>query len=186
MDNFLTLATERLIWTVNGLLAILYSLVDHLTALAFALAMAAFVITTSREQRAWAMGAGILSIAASLIAPSPVPLFLLIMILGGWAAVMLEQYNRPAQRWNVIRGLALYSLAGVGFTLYRNLGLGESVLADPMMAQGAGYLNAIIGIAMYVIPLGFLAMAAQSVWSHPPAPGTPSDLIMKVRTRGGG
>jgi len=186
MDNFFTLATERLIWTVNGLLAILYSLIDHLTALAFALAVAAFVITTPREQRAWAIGAGILSIAASLIASSPVPLFLLVMILGGWAAVMLEQYNRPAQRWNVIRGLALYALAGVGFTLYRNLGLGESVLADPMMAQGAGYLNAIIGIAMYVIPLGFLAMAAQSVWAHPPTPGTPSDLITKVRTRGGG
>ena len=186
MDNFFTLATERLIWTVNGLLAILYSLIDHLTALAFALALAAFVITTPREQRAWAIGAGILSIAARLIAPSPVPLFLLVMILGGWATVMLEQYNRPAQRWNVIRGLALYALAGVGFTLYRNLGLGESVLADPMMAQGAGYLNAIIGIAMYVIPLGFLAMAAQSVWAHPPAPGTPSDLITKVRTRGGG
>ena len=186
MDNFFTLATERLIWTMNGLLAILYSLIDHLTALAFALVVAAFVITTPREQRAWAIGAGILSIAASLMAPSPVPLFLLVMILGGWAAVMLEQYNRPAQRWNVIRGLALYALAGVGFTLYRNLGLGESVLADPMMAQGAGYLNAIIGIAMYVIPLGFLAMAAQSVWAHPPAPGTPSDLITKVRTRGGG
>jgi len=178
------LITERLIWTVNGLLAILYSLADHMTALAFAKAMITFVITTPREQRAWALGTGMLSIGASLIAPTPVPIFLLVMILGGWATVMLEQYNRPAQRWNVIRGLALYALAGVGFTLYRKLGLGESILADPMMAQGAGYLNAIIGIAMYVIPLGFLAMAAQSVWAHPPAPGTPSDLITKVRTRG--
>ncbi len=186
MDNFFTLVTTRLIWTVNGLLAILYALIDHLTALAFAVAVVAFVITTPREQRAWAMGAGVLSVVACLIAPSPVPLFLLVMILGGWTAVMLEQYNGPAQRWNVIRGLALYALAGVGFTLYRNLGLGESVLADPMMAQGAGYLNAIIGIAMYVIPLGFLAMTAQSIWAHPPAPGTPSDLITKIRTRSGG
>ncbi len=55
-----------------------------------------------------------------------------------------------------------------------------------MMAQGAGYLNAIIGIAMYVIPLGFLAMVAQSVWAHPPTIGNPTDLITKVRTRGGG
>ncbi len=66
------------------------------------------------------------------------------------------------------------------------MGLGESVLSDPMMAQGAGYLNAIIGIAMYVIPLGFLAMVAQSVWAHPPTIGNPTDLITKVRTRGGG
>lgn len=186
MDNLFTLINERMIWTVNGLLAILYALIDHLTALGFAVAVLAFVITTPREQRTWAMGAGLLSVAASLIAPIPTPLFLLVMILGGWVAVILEQYNRPAQRWNVIRGLALYALAGVGFALYRNLGLGDSILGDPMMAQGAGYLNAIIGIAMYVIPLGFMAMLAQSIWAHPPAPGTPSDLITKVRTRGGG
>ena len=186
MDNFIASLTERLIWIVNGLLAIVYSLIDHLTALAFVVAMVGFIVATSREQRTWAVGAGVLSIAASLLAPSPVPLFLLVMILGGWAAVVLERYNQSAQRWNIIRGLALYALAGIGFTLYRNLGLGESVLSDPMMAQGAGYLNAIIGIAMYVIPLGFLAMLAQSIWAHPPALGTPSNLITKVRTRGGG
>lgn len=176
--------TERLIWIVNGFLAIIYSLIDHLTALLFLAAVIAFIVTTSNEQRVWAVGAGLLSIAASLLTPSPVPLFLLVMILGGWTAVLLEKYNLPARRWNVIRGLALYAMAGLGFTLYRNLGLDESVLADPMMAQGANYLNAIIGIAMYVIPIGFLAMLAQSIWAHPPAPGTPSDLITKVRTRG--
>ena len=179
------LLTERLIWIVNGFLAILYSLVDHLTALLFVAAITAFIITTSKEQRMWALGSGLLSIAGSLLAPSPVPLFLLVMILGGWTVVALEKYNPSAQRWNVVRGLALYALAGLGFTLYRELGLGESVLADPMMSQGANYLNAIIGIAMYVIPLGFLGMLAQSIWAHPPAPGTPSDLITKVRTRGG-
>jgi hypothetical protein len=177
--------TERLIWIVNGFLAILYSLIDHWTALAFLAAVTAFIVMASTEQRRWALGAGLLSIAASLVAPSPVPLFLLVMILGGWTAVVLEKYNPPAQRWNVIRGLALYALAGLGFTLYRDLGLGESVLADPMMSQGANYLNAIIGIAMYVIPIGFLGMLAQSIWAHPPAPGTPSDLITKIRTRGG-
>lgn len=184
MDNFFASLYERLIWTVNGLLAIIYSLIDHVTALTFAAAMVAFVITTPREQRTWALGAGVLSIAASLLAPNPVPLFLLIMMGGGWAAVALEQYNRPAQRWNVIRGIALYALAGLGFMLYRNLGLGDLALADPMMTQGAGYLNAIIGVAMYVIPLGFLAMLAQAIWMHPPAPGTPADLVTKVRTRG--
>lgn len=179
------LLAERLIWIVNGFLAILYSLVDHLVTLVFVVAVIAFIVTASKEQRMWALGAGVLSIVTSLLAPSPVPLFLLVMILAGWIAVALEKYNPPAQRWNIIRGLALYALAGLGFTLYRSLGLGEAVLADPMMSQGANYLNAIIGIAMYVIPLGFLAMLAQAVWAHPPAPGTPSDLITKVRTRGG-
>jgi len=186
MENFFALLVQRSIWVANGFLAIAYSLVDHATALAFAAAVIAFIATTAHEQRSWAAGTGILAMAASLLAPSPVPLFLLVMIGGGWAAVSLERYNRPAQRWNVIRGLALYALAGLGFMLYRNMGLGESVMSDPMMANGAGYLNAIIGIAMYVIPLGFLAMVAQSVWAHPPAIGNPADLITKVRTRGGG
>ncbi|MFZ5884030.1 MAG: hypothetical protein ACOYYI_09650 [Chloroflexota bacterium] len=180
------LIIERLIWVVNGFLAILYSLADHVVALLFTAAATAFIVTTSAEQRAWALGAGVLSIAASLLAPAPVPVFLLVMILGGWAAVTLEKYNPPAQRWNVIRGLGLYAMAGLGFMIYRNFGLGESVLTDPMMSQGAGYLNALIGVAMYVIPLGFLAMLAQAIWAHPPAPGTPAELITKVRTRGRG
>jgi hypothetical protein len=50
--------------------------------------------------------------------------------------------------------------------------------------QRATCLNAIIGIAMYVIPLGFLAMLAQSIWAHPPGPGSPEQLITKVRRRG--
>jgi hypothetical protein len=186
MDNFFSSLTEYLIWIVNGFLAILYSLVDHITALSFSIAMVAFIVTAPREQRSWAMGAGILSIGASLLAPNPVPLFLLIMIGGGWVAVSLEQFNRPAQRWNVIRGIALYALAGVGFMLYRNLGIGDSVMADPMMVQGAGYLNALIGVAMYVIPLGYLAVLAQAIWAHPPTLGTPADLVTKVRTRGRG
>jgi hypothetical protein len=186
MDNTFAFLTEKFLWVVNGALAIIYSLVDHSVALIFVIASVAFIVTTSREQRVWAAGAGLLSVGASLLSPNPVPIFLLGMILSGWLAVTLERYNQAAQRWNVIRGLALYALAGLGFTLYRNLGLGELVLSDPMMAQGAGYLNALIGIAMYVIPLGFLAMLAQSVWAHPPSISSPSELITKVRTRGGG
>jgi hypothetical protein len=53
-----------------------------------------------------------------------------------------------------------------------------------MMSQGAGYLNALIGIGMYVIPLGWLAMLTQSIWAHPPAQGTPDALITTIRTRG--
>ena len=68
--------------------------------------------------------------------------------------------------------------------MYRNFGLGSSIASDPMMSQGAGYLNALIGISMYVIPLGWLAMLTQSIWAHPPAQGTPDALITAIRTRG--
>lgn len=172
------------IWTVNGFLVIVYYAVEHTQIIVLAIAAILFVAYTSREQKVWAVGSGILAILASLIAPAPVPLFLLIISLAGWVGQWLEQYNKPAQHWNTIRGQALYALAGLGFGLYRNFGLGSSIASDPMMSQGAGYLNALIGISMYVIPLGWLAMLTQSIWAHPPAQGTPDALITTIRTRG--
>jgi hypothetical protein len=59
----------------------------------------------------------------------------------------------------------------------------NSIQADPMMAQGATYLDALVGIAMYVIPLGIVALLAQSVLAHPPV-GKPEDLLTQIRTRG--
>ena len=175
---------ERLIWILNGFLVILYTAVGNLHAIVIAVSSVFFVASTPQEQKAWAMGAAIMALVAALITPAPVPTFLLVMSIGGWVGLYLEQYNRSAQRWNLIRGQALYSLAGLGFALYRTFGLGGAISGDPMMMQGAGYLNGLIGIAMYVIPIGFLAWLAQSIWAHPPAPATPETLINTVRTRG--
>lgn len=184
MNDILATLTEYIVWTVNGFLAILYYGVDHFLAIALIAASGFLIWFAPREQRMWTTGSSLLAIAASLISPIPVPLFLLVMALAGQAALALELYNKAAQRWNVVRGQALYALAGLGFAAYRNLGLGDAVLADPMMTQGAGYLNALIGIAMYVIPLGYLAWLAQSIWAHPPSPGTPEEIVTQVRTRG--
>ncbi len=180
MNNILEVA----LWTINGFLVIVYYAVEHIQPILLAVATIFFVTYTAQEQKIWAIGSGVLALLASLLAPAPVPLFLLIMSLAGWAGHWLEQYNKPAQHWNTIRGQALYALAGLGFALYRNFGLGASIASDPMMSQGAGYLNALIGIGMYVIPLGWLAMLTQSIWAHPPAQGTPDALITTIRTRG--
>jgi hypothetical protein len=176
--------TAGALWTVNGFLVIVYYAAEHIQTLVLAAATLLFVNYTAQEQRVWAAGSGVFAILASLIAPAPVPLFLLIMSLAGWAGQWLEQYNKPANHWNTIRGQALYATAGLGFAFYRNFGLGASIASDPMMSQGAGYLNALIGIGMYVIPLGWLAMLMQSIWAHPPAQGTPDALITTIRTRG--
>ncbi len=163
---------------------LVYYAVNHIQTIVLAASTILFAIYTAKEQKAWAVGSGTCAILASLFAPTPVPLFLLVMSLAGWAGQWLEQYNKPAQHWNTIRGQALYAVAGVGFALYRNFGLGSSIASDPLMSQGAGYLNALIGISMYVIPLGWLAMLTQSIWAHPPAQGTPDALITTIRTRG--
>ncbi|MFM8426397.1 MAG: hypothetical protein ACKOBL_14610, partial [Chloroflexota bacterium] len=61
---------------------------------------------------------------------------------------------------------------------------GSVLVSDPAMVQGVNYLNMLIGIALYVFPLGFMGWVAQSIWAHPPAPGAPEDLISAVRSRG--
>ena len=184
MTDLFSNIAAGVIWTINGFLVILYYTVGHIQTIVLAIAAIIFAAYTSKEQKVWAAGSGAMAILASLFAPEPVPLFLLIMSLAGWAGTWLEQYNKPAQHWNTIRGQALYALAGLGFAMYRNFGLGSSIASDPMMSQGAGYLNALIGISMYVIPLGWLAMLTQSIWAHPPAQGTPDSLITTIRTRG--
>ncbi len=184
MNDLFSNIAAGVIWTINGFLVIVYYAADHIQTIALAVATILFAAYTSKEQKVWAVGSGAMAILASLFAPAPVPLFLLVMSLAGWAGTWLEQYNKPAQHWNTIRGQALYALAGLGFAMYRNFGLGSSIASDPMMSQGAGYLNALIGIGMYIIPLGWLAMLTQSIWAHPPAQGTPDALITTIRTRG--
>jgi len=173
---------EILIWIVNGFLVIIFFLADHLATVLLLPAAAAFVFVSPSAQRSWAVGAGVLAIVASLIAPAPVPVFLVVVALVSTVALALEHYNRPAALWNVVRGVSLYSLAGLGFTLWQDLHVMDTIQADPMM-QGATYLNAIISIAMYVIPLGIVVLLAQSVLAHPPV-GKPEDILTQVRTRG--
>ena len=170
-------------WVVNGFLVLVFFLADHLATVLLLPAAAAFVFITPAAQRSWALGASGLALAASLIAPLPVPVFLVVVALASAAALYLEHYNRPAVHWTVIRGVSLYSLAGLGFALWRGLHVMDSVQADSMMVQGATYLNAIIGIAMYVFPLGIVALLAQSALAHPPV-GRPEDILNQVRTRG--
>lgn len=175
---------RHFVWTLNGSLVILYSAAGHFQTLLLALSSVLFMMAAPREQRFWAAGSGSLAVLASLAAPTPVPVFLLAMSLAGWAAWKLEQYNRPAQHWNTIRGQALYALAGLGFALFRNFGIEDAAATDPVLSQGAGYLNALVGVGMYVIPIGWLAMLTQSILAHPPGIRTPEALIANIRTRG--
>lgn len=178
-------AMERVIWGVNGLMVVLFSLGDHYLTLALFVSVGAFVWLSPNEQRDWAIGMSVLSLVASAFAPAPIPIFLFVMSVGGWAALYMEKYNLPATRWNVIRGISLYAVMGLGYALYKGFDVASAISTDPQMGQGAVYLNAIIGIALYAIPLGFLVMLAQSIWAHPPTPGgSPANLIGTIRSRG--
>ena len=112
MNELFSNASAGAMWTINGFLVIVYYAADRIETVLLAIATILFAIHTSQEQRVWAVASGGLAIMASLLAPAPVPLFLLVMSLAGWAGQWLEQYNKPANHWNTIRGQALYALAG--------------------------------------------------------------------------
>jgi len=172
-------------WLVNGILALIYLIVEQALLLLLLPPLGWLALTGPEEQRIWTTTAGILTLLTAGLAPSPVPFWLLVMAIAGSAAAWAERFDPRTLRWRVTQGLSLYSLAGIGFMFYQEFGpLRGAGNTGALMSQGESYLNAIIAVAMYVIPLGFLAMLAQAVWAHAPLGKKPEEIIRDVRARG--
>lgn len=176
--------SERFIWVVNGFLTVIFFSAGQLYSISLAVSSAFFALTAPMEQKTWTIASSILCLLASLLAPSPAPLFLLVMAVMGWGAVYIEKYNRISQHWTAVRGQSLYALLSLGYAAWKAVGIGSVSATDPAMTQGVNYLNVLIGIALYIFPIGFMGWVAQSIWAHPPAPAAPEDLISVVRSRG--
>jgi hypothetical protein len=157
---------------------------DHFLLVALIIPLAFLIYHSPHEQRSWSFAAGGLAWLTSAVAPAPVPVLIVVMALSGVLAIRAERFNPTSVRWTTVRGLALYSLAGIGFTLYQDF-IAASI-ASPLLVQGQVYISTMAGFAVYLIPLAFLAMLAQSLWAHPPVPGRPADLIRSIRSRGKG
>ncbi len=170
-----------LYWLLNGFLAFLYLLGEHLLAVLLLPLLGWLTSTTEKAQQSWMLAASGLALAAALFAPTVVPIFLLLMTGGSLVIIKLEKFNPALMRWRATGGIALYALTGLGITLYQAL---APLLTDPALAQGQNYLNVIIGLAIYLLPLGFLGMLAQAIWVHPPMSARPGEIITNIRTRG--
>ena len=179
----MTIILNVVYWIVNGFLVVVFFLADHLATVLLLPAAAVFVYITTFGPAVLGARCKQPGIGSQSVAPAPVPVFLVVVALVSAAALYLEHYNRPAAHWNIVRSVSLYSLAGLGFTIWQNMHVMDTLQTDPMMVQGATYLNAIIGIAMYVFPFGIVVLLAQSVLAHPPL-GKPEDILNQVRTRG--
>ena len=170
------------LWVLNGFLVVLYVLVEHwyLVALAWPLYR---LMQDERPERRGRVGLAVgLAALAALLAPPPVPYALAVMAWASLGALSLERHDPLALRWSIAQGLGIYALAGLGYGVWRFVNWQP---ADPATAQGLGYLNAIVAIAMYAIPLGFLALLTQALWVHPPME-RPEDIVTTIRTRGRG
>jgi hypothetical protein len=184
-----------LTWMVNGLVAVLYTLADHMAVVVLLPPLAWLGATAPREHRPWVASASMLSVLAGLLVPAPVPAILLVMTWAGAMAVRLDSFNPTGLRWRVNAGLALYALAALGFAVYAAYtsrldprawaGVVASGEAASVVAQGRSFLNTIAVWGLWVIlPLGYLALLLQGIFVHPPSLATPADLIHAVRARG--
>ena len=168
------------LWLLNGLLVTLYFLADHWPTV-LAVPLAAWLLAGERrERRPMGLAAVSAALAATVFGPHPVPYAVGLMLLAAAVAVHVERHDPLALRWQAYQALGLYGLMGLGFRLWRLL---PADFADPSLVTGLGYLLALIGIAMYVYPIGYLALLAQGLFVHPPL-GRPEDVVREIRTRG--
>jgi len=169
---------QPLVWVLNGFLAMLYVLVGHAAGVMALASTLTAAVLSPQAQRRHAFGAALLAGTAALVAPPLLAIFVTLMAGLGVVATRVERFNPLSLSWRVIGGLGLYGMMLWGFALYRALG------GLPNTEWGVSYLDAIIHVAVYAYPLGFLALLAQALWVHPPLPASPEDLITTVRTRG--
>ncbi|NCP88463.1 MAG: hypothetical protein CO094_01150 [Anaerolineae bacterium CG_4_9_14_3_um_filter_57_17] len=168
-------------WLVNGLLGALWLLVDNLLPLALVAVLVVAIYFSPPTQRNWLLGVGGLALFAGVFAPFPVALMLIVMAASGLTAAYLDKFSPEATYWTMVRGLALYALVGFGVALYKTL---LPSMTDPLLNSGQVYLAAITSVALYLLPVGYLALLAQGIFAHPPTGMSPEDMIFKYRSRG--
>jgi hypothetical protein len=171
------------IWVLNGFLAVVYLVFENFTIVALIPLLVWLWKLTPKAQQWWMAATAVLAVAAGILAPFVVGLWLLLMSGGSILAISLEKFNQESLSWRVISGIAAYALIGIGFSIYNGL---SPALIDPYgtFAQGKGYLDILISLAVFLGPLGFVGLLVQSLFAHPPIEGTPEELVTTVRTRG--
>ena len=196
MDEAKALLNLLLHYEVNGFLALIYVLWEHVTAILTAGSMIYLIVGAPIVQRTWITFTAVLAVLAALFAPPPVPLIMTVMALAGAIAVWRDTFNPENLRWRVTGGLALYALAALGYLAYSRYldgvdamtwakTLGGEGQAAAALAQGRAFVNTLATWGLWlIIPLGFFSLLAQSMFVHPPGPQEPHELITTIRTHG--
>ncbi len=183
LQSFLDALLTGGMWMLNGILFLLYLAVEHGWTLAFALPAWELHRTAEDEQAPWVLGSVTLAAVASLFTYPLVGAWLFVMALGAVVTLRLERFNPLSLRWRIVSGIALYALVGIGVRIYHLLA--PAIDSGNLFSQGSIYLDIISGVAVWLTPVGFIGLLAQSIFAHPPT-GRPEDLIYQIRTRSQG
>jgi len=170
------------IWPLNGLLALAFLTVEHITVVLLCLPLFWLISTTEKAQRPWMMGTSAMALAGAMFGSLAVGIWLLVMAVASVLTIRLEKFNPATLRWRVAGGITAYALIGLGAAIYKLLA--PSMMSDSFFAQGQVYLSTIVGVAAIIAPVGFLGMLVQAIWAHPPLEGSPEEMYSQIRTRG--
>lgn len=157
------------IWLLNGILAILYALLEHGMTILMFVPMGYLFIRLPRlagpgaaAMRPWFLGACVLSVLTSMLAPAPAPVMLVLMYVISSLAARTEKYRPDETTWTVIQGTLLYCLIGLGAAFYAWY---AQALSNPPP------IGMLVAFALWGYPIGFVAFLVKSLLAHAPTPG---------------
>jgi hypothetical protein len=179
------------LWALNGVLAILYILAENLLTVGLLgvliwmlLSLKPFANAYYAERiKVFLLVTTVVSLVMSVIAPSPAPFFLLVMPLFAMISLYmgLSRTNPADIFWNYAQTALIYNGAIVLFMfLENNLGQTSGTSGEMYLLQGQNYVGLMGGIAMYGIPVFFMASVAKEYLAHKPQQD-PNDLLTTIR-----
>jgi hypothetical protein len=182
---------EIFYWVINGFLIVLYLLIQNWPVLALAPAVIYLAQKSPAQYRPWMLATVGMTIALGLL----IPLLGIWMAAMAWLGVLackIEHFNPDMLRWRVNTFLITYSLLGLASVVVQRFvpdlestfAVGTAGLT---LQGGADYFGTIVNWALIVIlPMGYLALLAQAIFTMPPVHARPEQLITEIRTRGRG
>jgi hypothetical protein len=179
------------LWALNGVLAIIYILAENLLTVGLLGVLAWMLLSLkpfaneyyAERIKSFLLVTAVISLVMSVIAPSPAPFFLLAMPLFAMASLYLglSRTNPADIFWNYAQTALIYNGAIVLFMfLESNLGRTSGTSGEMYLLQGQNYVGLIGGIAMYGIPVFFMASVAKEYLAHKPQQ-EPLDMLTTIR-----
>jgi hypothetical protein len=179
------------LWALNGVLAVTYILAENLLTVGLLgvltwmlLSLKPFANAYYAERiKSFLLVTGVVSLVMSVIAPAPAPFFLLAMPLFAMVSLYmgLSRTNPADIFWNYAQTALIYNGAIVLFMFMEgNLGQTSGTSGEMYLLQGQNYVGLIGGIAMYGIPVFFMASVAKEYLAHKPQQ-EPFDMLTTIR-----
>lgn len=179
------------LWALNGVLAVIYILAENLLTVGLLgvliwmlLSLKPFANAYYAERiKVFLLVTAVASLVMSVIAPSPAPFFLLVMPLFAMSSLYmgLSRTNPADIYWNYAQTALIYNGAIVLFMfLESNLGQTSGTSGAMYLLQGQNYIGLLGGIAMYGIPVFFMASVAKEYLAHKPQQ-KPEDMLTTIR-----